>query len=69
MNVLRAALSAIVGLFVDDWVFALALGVWVGVIALARHRLPADIPAPLLFAGLAVLTLVFVVRRARKMAP
>lgn len=64
MNVLRAALAELLGLFVDDWAFALCLAAWVGVIALVRHRLPSDIPAPLLFAGLAALTLVFVVRRA-----
>lgn len=64
MNVLRSALAEIVALFVDDWAFALALVLWVGVIALTRHRLPADLAAPLLFVGLAVLTLVFVVRRA-----
>ena len=66
MNVLRAVLSEIIGLFVDDWAFALALGLWVGVIALARHHLPPNIPPPLLFLGLAALTLVFVVRRARR---
>jgi len=69
MKLLRAALAEIVGLFVDDWAFALSLGVWVVLIALARHRLPPDLAAPLLFIGLAALTLVFVVRHARKMAP
>jgi len=67
MNILRAALAEIIGLFVDDWAFALALGVWVGLIALARHHLPPAAAAPLLFVGLAVLTLLFIVRRARSL--
>lgn len=66
MNFLRSAVAELIGLFVDDWAFAVALGVWVGLIALARHHLPSESLALLLFLGLAALTLVFVGRRAKK---
>ncbi|MDQ2686423.1 MAG: hypothetical protein M3Y28_00990 [Armatimonadota bacterium] len=66
MNFLRSAVAELIGLFVDDWAFALSVGVWVGFIALARHRLPSESLALLLFLGLAALTLVFVVRRAQR---
>lgn len=66
MKVLRGIFDEIIGLFVDDWAFALLLLAWVGVFyALARSGRP---PSGLIFfAGLAVLTLAFVVRRARSL--
>ena len=66
MNFLRNALAEIVGLFVDDWVFAgLALG-WVALFALPGVRAHASQAGPALFLGLAALTLVFVARKARR---
>ncbi len=68
MNTLRAALSEIVGLFVDDWAFALGLVAWVGAMDAARHWQPQGALVPtLLFGGLAALLLVFVVRKARSL--
>lgn len=65
MNTLRAIVSELVGLFVDDWAFALLLVVWVGLFTAFGHRLPSTVAAPLLFLGLALLTLTFAVRQAR----
>ena len=67
MNFLRSAVSEVVGLFVDDWAFALLLVVWVGLIAAFAPRLPPTLAAPLFWLGLAALTLVFVVRQARRL--
>lgn len=66
MTLLRNILSEIAGLFVDDWAFALLLLLWVGMFALpgVRHWLP--LPGPLLFLGLAALTLAFVARKASR---
>ena len=65
MTLLRNILAELIGLFVDDWLFALLVLLWVGGFALpgVRHALPQA--GPLLFGGLAVLTLVFVTRKAR----
>ncbi len=61
MNILRAIGTELLGLFVDDWAFALLVLAWIGLFRLlGPHRLSA----PLLFAGLAALTLAFVVRKA-----
>ena len=67
MNFLRSAVSEIVGLFVDDWAFALLLVAWVGLTAALAPHLPPPLTGPLLFCGLAALTLVFVVRQARRL--
>ncbi len=62
MNILRTIGTELLGLFVDDWAFALLVLAWIGLFRLlGPHRLPAW----LLFAGLAALTLAFVVRKAR----
>ncbi len=65
MKVLRNILAELIGLLVDDWLFALLILLWVGVFALpgVRHALP--LAGPLLFGGLAALTLIFVARKAR----
>jgi len=65
MNFLRNALAEIVGLFVDDWAFAGLALAWIAVFALPGVRAHAAQAGPALFLGLAVLTLVFVARKAR----
>lgn len=66
MNFLRNAISEIIGLFVDDWLFAILLVVWVILAALASPHLSPRIVGPLFFLGLAALTLAFAVRQARR---
>ena len=66
MKMLRAALAEIVGLFVDDWAFAGLTLAWVALFALPVLRANAALAGPALFLGLAVLTLIFVVRKARR---
>ena len=66
MNFLRNALAEIVGLFVDDWAFAGLALAWIAVFALPGVRTHAAQAGPALFLGLAVLTLVFVARKARR---
>ena len=65
MNSLRAIFAEMVGLFVDDWAFALSALLWVGVFASPLRLLLGVWAGPALFGGLAILALVFVVRRAR----
>ena len=69
MNFLRSAVAEIVGLFVDDWAFALLVVVWVGLATAFVPRLPTGVAALLLFLGFAALTIVFVLRRARSLRP
>ena len=68
MNVLRGIGSELLGLFVDDWAFALLIVAWVAAFGLFGPRLPphSPLPAVVFLAGLAALTLAFVVRRARQ---
>jgi hypothetical protein len=66
MNLLRNIMSELIGLLVDDWAFALLILAWVGLFALPGVRAHAVFAGPLLFLGLAVLTLVFVARKARR---
>lgn len=65
MTLLRNILAELIGLLVDDWIFALLILLWVGLFALPSLRQILPPSGPLLFGGLAVLTLVFVVRKAR----
>lgn len=65
ITVLRTIARELLGLFVDDWVFALLLVAWVAVFAIAGHRLPGAWEGALFFAGFAAFTLVFAVRKAR----
>ena len=58
MNVLRNILAELVGLLIDDWLFALLV-----LLLVALFALPPS--GPLLFGGLAVLTLIFVAYKAR----
>lgn len=66
MTLLRNIWTELIGLFVDDWAFALLALVWVGCFALPGVRAHVPLPGPLLFLGLAALTLVFVARKAKK---
>ena len=65
MKVLRNIVAELIGLFVDDWAFALLVLVWVGLFALPGAFAPRDCRADAVL-GLAVLTLVFVARKARR---
>lgn len=65
MNLLRTIISEIIGLFVDDWAFAVLLVAWVLVQIVLTPRLSPTVAATLFFAGIAALTLVFVARKAR----
>ncbi len=66
MKVLRGIVTELVGLFVDDWTFALGIVVWLALTAFVGPRLPQTLAAPVFFLGLAALTLVLVVRKARQ---
>lgn len=67
MKLLRNIGSELLGLFVDDWAFALLVIAWVVVFALLGPRLPhSPVPAAVFFVGLAVLTLAFAARKARQ---
>ena len=65
MTTLRTIFAELFGLFVDDWIVAVSILAWVGVIALLRTHLPNALTPALLFFGLAAQTLFFVLRRAR----
>ena len=65
MMVLRNILAELVGLIIDDWLFALLVLLLVGLFALPGVRHASSLSGPLLFGGLAVLTLIFVARKAR----
>lgn len=66
MKLLHTIGSELLGLFVDDWAFALLLIAWVVACALLVPRLhhPTALAAAF-FAGIALLTLVVVTRKAR----
>jgi len=66
MKLLRNILSEIVGLFVDDWAFAALALAWVALFALPGVRAHVSLAGPILFLGLALLTLVFVARKSRR---
>ena len=64
----RTAWSELVGLFVDDGSLAVAILAWVALCwaILPRLGLPAWLPPVLLFAGLVLILVESVVRRARQ---
>lgn len=66
MSVLRTMFAELLGLFVDDWVFAGLILLWVGLLALVLHPALGVWAGPTLFAGLAGIVLVFVARKARR---
>ncbi len=66
MKVLRTIVEELVSLFVDDWIFAGLILLWVGVFALVLRPALGVWGGPILFAGLAGIVFVFVVRKARR---
>ena len=68
MGWLRTIWSELIGLFVDDVGFAVAILAWVLIacVGFPRLGLPTPWPALLLFAGLAVILMESAVRYARK---
>ena len=68
MTWLRNIVAELFGLFIDDGSFAIAILVWLGVLWLALPHLPInDIwRAMILFAGLAIILIESVLRRARQ---
>lgn len=66
MTILRTALQELLGLFVDDWAFALILVAWVAAFVFVVPRGPGVWQGITFFAGLATITLAFVVRGARR---
>jgi len=66
MNSVKTIFAELLGLFVDDWAFALLALLWVGLFASPLRTHLGVWAGPALFVGLAGLALVFVVRRARR---
>lgn len=66
MTILRTAARELLGLFVDDWAFALLIAAWVALFAVLGHRLPGAWEGVVFFAGLAALVVVSAVRAARR---
>ncbi len=68
MNWLRTIGREVFGLFVDSGAFAVSIIVWLAFVGLALPRLgsPPACAGVILFAGLAVLLLESVLRRARQ---
>jgi hypothetical protein len=71
MRWLRTILAEILGLFVDDGSFALAILVWLGVIWLGLPwlNLPAAWNGVILFTGLAAILAESALRGARRKSP
>lgn len=67
MSWLKTICSELLGLFVDDVGFALAIIVWVLVtgLGLPRLGLHGDLPALILFVGLLAILLESAIRRSR----
>ena len=68
MSWLKAVILEIYGLFVDDGSFALAIVAWLAIASfvLPRVDIPASANALILFAGLLLIMLESVLRRAGK---
>jgi hypothetical protein len=68
MKWLETVWEEIIGLFVDDVSFAVAIVVWLGASYLLFHAalVPAPYRGPVLFAGLAIIFIENTLRRARK---
>ena len=67
MNIIRTIFAELVGLFIDDGLFAASVVIWVLLIAFAAPALgvPALWHSGLLFAGLAAILIESVARRSR----
>ncbi|MBU6499526.1 MAG: hypothetical protein KGJ41_16770 [Rhodospirillales bacterium] len=63
---LRTILSEILGLFVDDGAFAVAILAWIALLWWLAPWLTPTLRGPLLFAGLAAILLESALRRARR---
>ena len=67
MKLLHTIGSELLGLFVDDWAFTLLVIAWVAAFAVLGPRLShSPAIAAVFFAGIAVLTLAFAARQARR---
>jgi hypothetical protein len=68
MTWLNATVREVISLFIDDGAFALAIVIWLGLVALLAWRVDAarGWAGLALFAGLAVILGESVLRRARK---
>jgi len=67
MQWLKTIFEELVGLFVDDGSFEIAILAWLGLVWLLPHlHLPAAWNGPILFAGLGLILVESVLRRARK---
>jgi hypothetical protein len=68
MSWIRTIFAELVGLFVDDGSFALAIVAWLGIAWLMLPQLPAagEWKGPILFVGLAIVLVESVACRARR---
>ncbi|HEY0749094.1 MAG TPA: hypothetical protein VGD63_20490 [Steroidobacteraceae bacterium] len=68
MNGLKTIFAELLGLFVEDGSFAVAIFVWLGLVwfVVPRVPLPRVVQGPLLFAGLLAILLESVLRAARR---
>jgi hypothetical protein len=64
MNGLVSIAKEILGLFVDDGSLAIAILVWVGLVLLVAHALPASAIGPAILLGCAAILVENVLRRA-----
>lgn len=64
----RAVMREVLGLFIDDGSYAAAIVVWLAIVwfVLPRLAIPESWQGPVLFAGLALILLDSVARRARR---
>lgn len=67
MSVWTLVRSSILGLFVDDWIFAALILVWLVLCWRLLPRLPVSpfVPPVILFSGLAIIMMGSVLARAR----
>ena len=66
MRWLKTILEELIGLFIEDGTFAVAIVVWLGLVWFALPRLPPTLGAPSLFAGLLAILAESVLRAARR---
>lgn len=64
MGFITKAVQEIWGLFVDDWIFAAALILWIAVCGGLRHVLGSGNTGIVMAVGFAVLTVAFTTKRA-----
>ena len=71
MSWLKTVWSELIGLFVDDGRFAIAIVLWLGAcwLALPRIGLPPPLPPAILFAGLVVILAESAMRLAQASSP